>query len=415
MTNKTIVIGAGVIGAASALALQKSGHDVILVDRSKPCSGASFGNAGAIVNGSCFPTATPDTVFDVISMMTQKHSPLSIKPSYLHKLFPWLVRFVLQGRASKFNQNALDLHALSKNAVDSWRLLTEKNELSKLFKDTGWLKVYESGKTFNNTARSREMFDKMGEKYELLDSDAIRNLEPNLAPRYKHGFYQKDCLSVTNPQKLVDGMVSLLVAQGGQYQKFDVTEIKTDKDKIYLSGINGDISANKVVIATGAWSFNLAKQMGDNIPLDTERGYHIMLPASGAELLNRPVVNGEHSFVLSPMQTGLRMTSQVELAGLKAKPNYSRIRRLLPLAKKMLPKLELKEESAWMGFRPSIPDSLPVIGFSSRSKDVLYAFGHQHLGMTLGAVTGFLVSDMLNGKISEIDAYPYRPTRFNRW
>ncbi|PHS20539.1 MAG: FAD-dependent oxidoreductase [Kangiella sp.] len=415
MSSKIIVIGAGVVGAASALALQKSGHDVILVDRSEPCSGASFGNAGAIVNGSCLPTATPDILSDVASMITQKHSPLFIKPSYLHRIFPWLVRFVLQGRTTKFNQNAFDLHALSKNAVDSWQLLTDKNELSKLFKDTGWLKVYESENTFNKTARSREMFDKMGTKYELLDSDAIRDLEPNLAPIYKHGFYQKDCLSVTNPQKLVEGMVKLLVTQGGQYQKFDVAEIKTNGDKVYLNGINGSINADKVVVASGAWSRNLAKQMGDNIPLDTERGYHIMLPSLGADLLNRPVVNAEYSFVLSPMETGLRMTSQVELAGLNAKPNYDRIRRLLPLAKSMLPELELREESVWMGFRPSLPDSLPVIGFSSRSNKVFYAFGHQHLGMTLAAVTGFMVADMLNGKTSEIDACPYRPTRFNRW
>jgi len=415
MANKTIVIGAGVIGAASALALQRNGHDVILVDKTEPCSGASFGNAGAIVNGSCVPTATPGILFDVISMIGQKHSPLSIKLSYLHKVFPWLLRFILQGRPSQFYQNALHLHSLSKNAVDCWRLLTDKTTLWSQFRSSGWLKVYESESTFSKTSLSRELFDKMGTKYEILDSESIRDLEPNLAPIYKNGFYQKDCLSIINPQKLVEDMVSLFVAQGGRYKQFAVKEIKLDKNKVTLSGINGNITASKVVIASGAWSRQLAKQLGDNIPLDTERGYHIMLPTSGADLLNRPVVNGEHSFVLSPMETGLRMTSQVELAGLKAEPNYTRIRGLMPLAKQMLPKLEQKEESVWMGFRPSIPDSLPVIGFSSRSKNVLYAFGHQHLGMTLGAVTGLLVADMLSNKTVEIDVFPYRATRFNKW
>ena len=413
MATKTIIVGAGVIGAASALALQKKGHEVILVDKAEPCNGASFGNAGAIVNGSCVPTATPRILLDVFNMIGQKHSPLSIKLSYLHKIFPWLLRFILQGRPSKFNQNALHLHALSKQAVDSWRLLTDKTTLSSLFRETGWLKVYESESTFSNTALSRELFDQMGTKYELLDVEGIRGLEPNLAPVYKHGFYQKDCLSIINPQKLVEGMVELLVANGGQYQQFDVSEVALG-EKVYLSGCNGKISADKLVIATGAWSRQLAEQLGDKIPLDTERGYHIMLPSSTAHLLNRPVVNGEHSFVLSPMDTGMRMTSQVELAGLKEKPNYKQIRRLLPLAKLMLPKLEVREQSAWMGFRPSLPDSLPVIGFSSRSKNVIYAFGHQHLGMTLAAVTGFLVSDLLSGLESRIDVNPYRATRFNK-
>ncbi len=414
MANKTIVIGAGVIGAASALALQRNGHNVILVDKVEPCSGASFGNAGAIVNGSCVPTATPNILFDVISMFGQKHSPLSIKLSYLHKAFPWLLRFILQGRSSKFNQNAAHLYALSKHAVSSWRLLTDKMALSSLFRESGWLKVYESENTFSKTSLSRELFDKMGTKYELLDADGIRELEPNLSPIYKHGFYQKDCLSVINPQRLVDGMVKQLVAHGGQYHQFGVEEIKLEGNKVSLKGINGSISVNKVVIATGAWSHHLAKQLGDNIPLDTERGYHMMLPSSSANLLNRPVVNGESSFVLSPMEAGLRMTSQVELAGLKAEPNYNRMRCLLPLAKTMLPKLELREESVWMGFRPSLPDSLPVIGYSSRSNSVLYAFGHQHLGMTLGAVTGLLVSDMLSGSVPRVDIEPYRATRFNR-
>ena len=414
MTNKTIIIGAGVVGAASALALQKNGHEVVLVDKVEPCNGASFGNAGAIVNGHCVPTATPGIFFDAMSMARSQYSPLSIKPSYLPKLLPWLLRFMLQSRPSAVNRNAFHLQALSKHAVDSWRMLTGKTNLSSLFRETGWLKVYESKKTFSRTALSRGLFDKTGTKYDVLNAEDIRDLEPNLAPCYQHGFYQKDCLSVTNPQRLVQGMVELLVANGGEYQKFEVNEISVG-EKITLRGIEGKITADKVVIATGAWSRQLAEQLGDKIPLDTERGYHVMLPSTSAGLLKRPVLNGEYSFVLAPMQTGLRMTAQVELAGLKAEPNYDRIRGLLPLAKMMLPKLELREESVWMGFRPSLPDSLPVIGFSSRSKNIVYAFGHQHLGMTLGAVTGFMVGDLLSSRECKIDVDPYRATRFNKF
>ncbi|PCI65913.1 MAG: FAD-dependent oxidoreductase [Gammaproteobacteria bacterium] len=415
MSTNIIVIGAGVVGVCSALALQESGHQVTLVDKVEPCNGASFGNAGAVINGSCLPTSAPGIIFDVINMIGQKHSPLSIRLSYFHKIFPWLLRFALQSRSSSFNQNAVHLNALSKNAVASWKLLTDKTPLSYLFNEAGWLRVYESEKTFSTTAMLSTLLDKMGTEYEILDSDGIRDLEPNLAHSYRYGFYQKNGLNITNPKKLIEAMVNLLIQRGGQYRRFEVNEIQLDNNKISLRGFDGCINADKVVIAAGAWSRHLSKQLGDDIPLDTERGYHLMLPESSIGLLNRPVMNGEHSFVLSPMEMGLRMTAQVEFAGLKLKPNYNRIRKLLPLAKQMLPKLESKEESVWMGFRPSLPDSLPVIDFSNRSKDVLYAFGHQHLGMTLGAVTGYLVSDMLGNNSSEIDVYPYRATRFNKW
>jgi len=415
MTNLTIVVGAGVIGVASALALQQSGHQVVLVDKVEPCNGASFGNAGAVINGSCLPTATPGIIFNVINMIGKKHAPLSIKLSYFYKILPWLLRFVLQSRISNFNQNAINLNALSKSAVDSWKLLTNKTELSCLFNETGWLRVYESEKTLATTIMLSTLLNKMGTQYEILDSEGLRDLEPNLAHSYRYGFYQKNGLNITNPHKLIDKMVKLLIAKGGEYRQFEVKEVLLENDKVLVKGGASCIKANKVVIAAGAWSRHLAKQLGDDVPLDTERGYHLMLPHSSVGLLNRPVMNGEHSFVLSPMEMGLRMTGQVEFAGLKAKPNYNRIRNLLPLAKQMLPKLESKEESVWMGFRPSLPDSLPVIGFSSHSKDVLYAFGHQHLGMTLAAVTGFLVRDMLNDETTEIDVTPYRATRFNQW
>lgn len=415
MSNHIIIVGAGVVGVSSALALQKSGRKVTLIDREAPCSGASFGNAGAIVNGSCAPTSMPGIFFDAIKMLRQANSPLSISPSYFHKIMPWLIRFIWQSRSSTVYKNARSLHALSQYAVASWRELTENTELESLFRETGWLKVYQSEKSFiAGTRGARELLDKMATKYEILNAKQIRDLEPNLAPIFNYGFYQKDSLSIIDPQRLVQGMVDLFVTRGGDYKKFAVDNININDNNIQISSSDGNLSADQVVIASGAWSRKLAKQLGDNIPLETERGYHLMLPQKTNTLLSRPVVNGDNAFVLSPMATGLRITSQVELAGLKMPPNYDKIRALLPLVKQMLPDVDTHEESAWLGFRPSLPDSLPVIGFAKRTKRVVYAFGHQHLGMTLGAITGLIITDLLNNKTPRVPIYPYRPNRFNR-
>lgn len=412
MPAEIIIIGAGVIGAATALALQKDGHKVTLVDRDEPCAGASFGNAGAIVNGSCAPTAMPGALFDGIRMLAQAKSAVSIHPAYLHKLAPWMFRFLLQSRSSAVTKNAHHLHALSQHAVASWQQLIKRGELWSLFRSSGWLKVYESSTTLASAAKSRELMDQLGVPYELLNAAQIRDLEPALAPIFKHGFYQQDSLSISNPERLVNGMVKQFVESGGVYKQFAVSQITVRDSSIELMSLAEKLSADKVIIAAGAWSRSLARQMGDNIPLDTERGYHLMLGDSAQSLLSRPVLNEENSFVLSPMQSGLRITAQVEFAGINIKPNFNKIRSLLPLAKRMLPDLDTREQSAWMGFRPSLPDSLPVLGFSTQSNNVLYAFGHQHLGMTLAAISGQIIADLVAGRKPPIAVSPYRPNRF---
>ncbi|MFQ3237602.1 MAG: glycine/D-amino acid oxidase-like deaminating enzyme [Paraglaciecola sp.] len=410
--ERVIIIGAGVVGAATALALQKSGHKVTLIDRDAPCSGASFGNAGAIVNGSCAPTAMPGIVYDAMVMLSQKAPALAIRPAYFHKILPWLVRFIWQSRASAVANNSRHLFALSNLAVQSWRQLTDNTELSKLLHQQGWLKVYQSSKSFDGSLNARQLLDRQGTKYQVLDRGDIQALEPNLAPIFNHGIFQQDSLHITNPDQLVQGMVDLMVKRGGNYKQFAVDNIAHQQQTVQLSGPEGILTADKVVIASGAWSKSLAKQLGDDIPLDTERGYHMMLANSTEALLQRPVVNVDNSFVLSPMEMGLRMTSQIEFGGLHLPPDYTRVRSLLPQVKRMLPKADLKEQSVWMGFRPSLPDSLPVLGYSSATNRVIYAFGHQHLGMTLGAVTALIIDDLLSNNTPRVELEPYRAKRF---
>jgi D-amino-acid dehydrogenase len=281
-----------------------------------------------------------------------------------------------------------------------------------VFRATGWLEVYESERTFAGTQAARDLLDKLGTPYDVLDAAQIHDLEPNLAPIFTHGFYQQDSLSISNPERLVKGMVELFASRGGTYRQFAVDHISIQANDIQLKGHSESLNADKVVLATGSWSRNLARQLGDNVPLDSERGYHLMLPASTQALLSRPVLNGEKSFVLSPMETGLRMTAQSELAGLDIAADYRSIRKLLPQAKRMLPAIDIREESAWMGFRPSLPDSLPVLGFAGRSKNIVYAFGHQHLGMTLAAISARIVADIFAHREPPVATAPYRPNRF---
>jgi len=406
------IVGAGIVGASAALALQQDGHRVTLLDREGPCAGASFGNAGLIVNGTCVPTAMPGIAIDALRMLGQPLSPLSVRLAYFPGIFPWLIRFLAESRRAKVEQNARHLHALTNQALDGWRRLTDDTELSYFIEGGGWLKAYETERSFAATKNARALMDENGTPYDILNAADIRDLEPQLAPIFARGIYHGDSMRVSNPGRLVHGMVELLRKRGGTYKQFDVRSIRLDGDTIELQGADHTMSAHKVVIAAGAWSRPIAKQLGDTIPLDTERGYHLMLSNDSSSLLSRPVMNGDSSYVLVPMEMGLRLTAQVEFGGLDTSPDYRRIRSLLPSVQRMLPGIDKTEMSVWMGCRPSLPDSLPVLGFSSSTNNILYAFGHQHIGITLGPRSGLIIADLVAGRDPGIDLAPYRPDRF---
>lgn len=408
---KIVVVGAGVVGASVSLALQRDGHQVTLVDRSGPCAGASFGNAGGIVNGSCAPTAMPGAVFNALRMIGRPLSPLSIRPAYLHRILPWLIRFVLESRRSRVVANGQNLHAIANRAVEGWRQLTDNTELTNFIRDEGWLKVYESEQSFTASNDARALMDQNQTPYEILTEGEIQELEPHLAPIYERAIFQRDSLSLTDPQGMIQGMVDLFAARGGNYRQFDVQRIVPKAQGAEVRGTSEIIQADKVVIATGAWSRQFARQLGNDVPLDTERGYHLMLGTDDSALLTRPVMNGDHAFVLCPMEAGLRLTGQVEFGGMDLAPDYRKIRRILGAARRMLPAIDSDEQSVWMGLRPSLPDSLPVLGPSS-NPNVLFAFGHQHLGVTLGPITGVIIADIVAGRDPGIDMTPYAASRY---
>ena len=409
---RVAVIGAGIVGVSCALYLQQDGHDVTLLDPRAPGTATSFGNAGGIVTGAVVPNSTPGLWRDIPRMLFDRDSAVRVRWRYLPQLAPWLVRFLLAGRHARVEAIADALLPLLSHAYDAHRELALSSGATDLLRPVGWLKVYETEAAFAATRYNRELMTSRGVRLDVLGADDIRQLEPGLARRYVKALYEPVSSFVALPHRLVQMHAAQFQRMGGTIAQERVRSVQPIDGGVRLDCELGFRNFSAVVIAAGAWSKELARQVGDHVQLDTERGYHLNVEPGDAGELRRPVVFPERGFVLAPMLDGIRLTSGVELAGLNAPPDFSRIRRLLPAARAALPGLSDRVTREWLGYRPSTPDSLPVIGRSRNSSAVLYAFGHQHLGLTLGPVTGRLIAAMLADRPPAFELTPYRADRF---
>jgi len=409
---RVAVIGAGIVGVSCALHVQRAGQSVTLIDPRAPGTATSFGNAGGIVTGAVTPNSTPALWRDIPRMLFDRDSAVRVRWSSLPQIAPWLLRFLLAGRHRRVQTIADALHPLVTRAYDAHRELITLARAEDLVRPVGWLKVFETEAGFSGTQYERDVMAARDVRYDVLGPDEIRQLEPSLARRYVKGLFQPDSAFVASPHQLVQAYAAQYQQLGGTIAQERVRGVQPIDSGVRLDCELGFRSFDAVVVAAGAWSKELARQVGDRIPLDTERGYHLNIEPGDAGELRRAVVFPERGFVLAPMLDGIRLTSGVELAGLDASPDFSRIRRLLPAAREALPGLSDRVTRQWLGYRPSTPDSPPVIGQSPRSRNVFYAFGHQHLGLTLGAITGRLIAASIGGQQREIDLTPYRANRF---
>lgn len=409
------IVGAGIVGCAAALALVLEGHQVTLFDPDAPGAGTSSGNAGGIVTGSVTPTATPDVLRALPSILFDRSSPAVLRLRHSLKVLPWLSRFIRAGLPGEMNRIAAALHPLVSGSLIAHRALAAQAGAAAMVTQEGWLKVFPSQQAYAATALDRRLMDRFGVDYAILDHKAVTDLEPGLDPALcAIGFYQPGCGFVRYPKGLAQAYFHAAARQGAIHLKQHVRQVtRGSEGGVNLRVDDATHGFDKLVVAAGAWSASLVRQLGDRVSLDTERGYHIGFGAQTAGLMRGPVVLPEMSMVLSPMHDGLRLVSGDELAGLTAPPDYKRIRALIPAARRAVPALrDVEPEAQWMGFRPSTPDSLPVIGPSPKGNDVIYAFGHGHLGLTLAAITAQMVADMIAGRAPEIDPHPYRITRF---
>jgi glycine/D-amino acid oxidase-like deaminating enzyme len=410
------VIGAGMVGVATASFLQRAGHDVFLVEPGNPGEGASFGNAGCLNGSSVVPMSMPGTIRNVPGWLSDPMGPLVVRWSYLPKVAPWLIRFIRAGARDKVHAQARALRGLLEPSVATMTSLVKEAGCEDLVKALGHLFVYRSEAQWQKESASWALRRENGIAWDEFNADELRQLDPNLSREYVKGVLVRENGHTTNPHRLVNSIAQAFCRNGGRIERKRAIGFQLDGTR--LKGIrteDGTLAADAAVIAAGAWSKPLAAGLGHTIPLETERGYHLMI--RDPEVSPRiPTADAEGKFVATPMELGLRFAGTVELAGLQAPPNWARARALLKHARRMFP--ALKESygedrlSMWMGHRPSVPDSMPVIGRSRRSPDVVYAFGHGHIGMAAAPMTGKVVAEMISGQSTSVDLKPFSPDRF---
>jgi D-amino-acid dehydrogenase len=305
------VIGAGIVGVSCALHLQRDGHDVTLIDPRAPGTSTSFGNAGGIVTGAVVPNSTPALWRDIPRMLFDRDSAVRVRWRYLPRLAPWLIRFLLAGRHARVQAIADALQPLVSRAYDAHRELIALSGADDIVRPVGWLKVYETEAGFAGTGYDREIMQARGVRIDVLEPEEIRQLEPNLARRYVKGLFQPDSAFVASPYKLVQMHAAYFGRRGGDFAQERVRGIQPVDGSVRLDCELGIRDFDAVVVAAGAWSKELARQVGDRVVLDTERGYHLNLEPGAAGELRRPVVFPERGFVLAPMLDGIRLTSGV--------------------------------------------------------------------------------------------------------
>lgn len=413
-TVDVIVIGAGVIGLSAALALRMRGLSVTVLDREGPAAGASAGNAGAFAFTDILPLASPGILRKAPGWLLDPLGPLSVRPRYALKIAPWMWRFwracqPSQVAASTAAQTAL--MDLSRAELDGF--LTATGTTPMLRRD-GNLQPYESEAEFRASLPGWAAREAHGIEFRHLDVDAMAELQPGLSPRFVRGTFTPGWYSIADPRDYTLALAQRLRDMGGLIERATVTELRPRGDRV---DVHTDVntfrvfSAGHVVLAAGAVSHRIASSVGDRIPLETERGYNTTLPP-GAFDLRLQLTFGGHGFVVSNLTSGIRVGGAVELAGLDLPPNFRRAEAMLKKAADFLPGLRTEGGTQWMGFRPSLPDSLPAIGASRASPRVIHAFGHGHLGLTQSPGTARLVADLVTGRPAAIDLTPFSPQRF---
>ncbi|MGQ0652861.1 MAG: NAD(P)/FAD-dependent oxidoreductase [Betaproteobacteria bacterium] len=415
-TPPVVVIGAGIVGVCVAAWLQREGRQALLIDAGEPGMGASFGNGGILSASSIVPVAMPGVLRRVPGWLLDAEGPLTIRWSYLPRLAPWLVRFVAASAPARVERQARALRALLEGSLANYAPLVRDAAVEDLVRQQGMLYLYASEASWRSDARAMELRRRNGVAIEDLAGPALAEREPDLGPGFTRARLIPGNGHTTNPLRLVQKLAQGVVARGGRIVQETVVGFEHNGSRITAARTNGGTHpASAVVLAAGAWSRPLAAELGDRVPLDTERGYHAIV-RNPEKTLRTPALYVDGNFGLTPMETGLRLVGTVELAGLDAPPDWARSRVLLEQAKRILPGLLADNDesrvSRWMGHRPSLPDSLPVIGPSSRYANAFYAFGHGHVGMCGASTTGKVVAELITGKPLSLDIAPFSARRF---
>ena len=417
--GRAIIIGAGIVGVSCGWYLREAGYDVTLIDEREPGQGTSFGNGSVIALDSIHPTQYPGVLWDVPKMLMDPDGYLMIRWRYLPQLAPWLVRFVLASRPKTWERARDAIATLNAQSLDAYRPLLKAPGAEALLQRRGWLRLFMTREGWRKAQRTAAAMQGYGLNAALVGPEEIRQIEPAVTGDAVGAIHNSDVAHLGDPALFTARVADDLVRHGGELIKaravgFDLGEGGPTAVRLDGGGTVPIARDDRIVIAAGAWSKPLAAVLGHKVPLESERGYHLMIPDAQA-LTRMPVISGDWGFVCTPLEHGMCIAGTVELATRDAPPNFSRLRPMLARAERMLPGLadfKPEEESRWMGCRPSLPDSLPVISACPKYPNVFFAFGHQHLGVTLGPVTGRMIAALATGQSPDIDPSPYRIDRF---
>jgi len=415
MSNSVLpiaVIGAGVVGLSTALYLRRSGRDVTIIDPLPPPGGASYGNAGMISADTSVPIALPGMLRKVPSWLTDPLGPLAVRPSYFPKALPWLMRWIAASRMPRVLEISDAMRALHKDAFLCWKELLGPQNFADLVRPAGQVHVWETDAETPGAALERQLRERQGIASQALTFDDLRQMFPGISTAVRRGVLVPGNGYTVSPQRIVQTLHRLFLEAGGRVVPENVMKIMPREDGGYDLMTNvGFHTAQQIVVAAGAWSIRLLEPLGVSVPLETERGYHVMLPTPNVSLTTT-LSNKSRSFGVTPMEQGLRVAGTVEIAGLDAPPDERRAKALLANVRTMFPDVNIDGHRFWMGFRPSTPDSLPIVGEIAGRPGLFLAVGHGHFGMTGGPPSGRLLSQLINHQPTVFNVAAYGPQRF---
>lgn len=408
----TVVVGAGIIGTAIAHELQKRGRQVVLLDRDAPGKGASYGNMASIAVTEFMPASRPSVWKQIPGWMLDPEGPVRVRPGYMPKLVPWFLRFIAASRPSKLRELEAQGAALCSRALGDTLDLLRETGLQDQISEEGCLSLYADEAEFKADREHIEILERFGFPHEVIGRQAIKALEPELSDKIGMAVLFPQNRSMKDPYKLVLALTERFVALGGRIEKAEVVGFsRSDRMREVVLKDGRRLPADEVVICAGAFSAKLAKDLGEPIPLETERGYHTQIMAPGIAM-KHSVIWPAKAFMVTPTAGGIRVGGTVEMAGLDAAPDYRRSKVTVKRAREALPNLRCEDFTEWMGHRPALPDTVPILSASARTKGLFYATGHGHLGLTYAATTARLMGELITGAKPSVDLHPYRVNRF---
>jgi D-amino-acid dehydrogenase len=407
-----VVLGAGIVGTSVALHLAKRGLSVALVDRRGPGEETSYGNTGVIVGASVFPTGFPRSVAKLVQVALKRAPEANYHWRDLLRVAPWLAAYHRHSTPAALEESARRLRPLMARALAEHKALLDESGALGYLRENGWLTLYRTDAAFDALRRQLEIGAELGIAPQLLDPDGARALEPSLAPVFRRALLWPDVASLSNPLAVTRAYAARFTALGGTIVRGDARSLRREGSRWRVDGADGPVAATNAVVSLGPWSTDVLAPLGVRVPLGIKRGYHLHYRAKDGATLSRPIIDTEYGYAFTPMEQGIRLTTGAEFAARDAPATPVQLDRVLPLARSLFPLGEPAETTPWLGRRPNMPDSMPVIG-QARGHDGLWlAFGHGHWGLTLGPVTGRLIGEMMTGATPFTDPAPFRAERF---